>query len=115
MFKKRAACILFALLVALAPLGAYTAIRFYELSTMSDADLLDLNSALQAELALRGLSAGASSRSVPSATLVWVPRSGSKYHKKSTCSNMKNPIQVTIDAAIECGFTPCSKCNPPRR
>lgn len=23
--------------------------------------------------------------------MVWIPRSGSKYHKKATCSNMKNP------------------------
>ena len=41
---------------------------------------------------------------------VWIPQSGSKYHKYSTCSGMKNPRQVTKDEAISRGYTPCSKC-----
>ena len=41
---------------------------------------------------------------------VWIPNSGSKYHKSSDCSNMKNPKQVTLDQAIIMGYTPCKKC-----
>lgn len=41
---------------------------------------------------------------------VWIPNSGSKYHKSSGCSNMKNPKQVTLDQAINMGYTPCKKC-----
>ena len=41
---------------------------------------------------------------------VWIPNSGSKYHKSSDCSNMKNPKQVTLDQAISMGYTPCKKC-----
>ena len=41
---------------------------------------------------------------------VWIPQSGSKYHKYSTCSGMKNPRQVTKEEAISRGYTPCSKC-----
>ena len=44
------------------------------------------------------------------AVMVWIPNSGSKYHSKSSCSNMKNPSYVTIDVAIANGFTACKKC-----
>ena len=43
-------------------------------------------------------------------TMVWIPNSGSKYHSRANCSNMKNPREVTIDQAISMGFTPCKKC-----
>ncbi|NLP21692.1 MAG: hypothetical protein GX368_02625 [Erysipelotrichaceae bacterium] len=43
--------------------------------------------------------------------LVWIPvHGGTKYHSKSSCSNMKDPIQVTIEEAEAWGFTPCKKC-----
>ena len=42
--------------------------------------------------------------------MVWIPSSGSKYHSKSSCSNMKNPTQVTKDEAERRGYTPCKKC-----
>ena len=31
-----------------------------------------------------------------SSTMVWIPKSGKKYHRSSSCSNMKNPSQVTL-------------------
>lgn len=43
--------------------------------------------------------------------LVWVPtHGGKKYHTKSSCSNMKDPMQVTIETAQSNGYGPCSKC-----
>lgn len=45
-------------------------------------------------------------------TYVWIPRTGAKYHRTSTCSNMKNPNQVTRSAAISMGYDPCKKCKP---
>lgn len=43
--------------------------------------------------------------------LVWVPTNGgTKYHSRSGCSNMKDPIQVTKDTAIANGYTPCGRC-----
>ncbi len=43
--------------------------------------------------------------------LVWIPTNGGKkYHSKSSCSNMKNPEQVSKSTAISYGFTPCKKC-----
>lgn len=42
--------------------------------------------------------------------MVWVSRTGSKYHSKSTCSNMRNASQVTLEAALNRGLEPCSKC-----
>ena len=46
----------------------------------------------------------------PVESLVWIPKTGTKYHSKSTCSNMKNPSQVTEQTAKNRGYTPCSKC-----
>ncbi len=42
---------------------------------------------------------------------VWIPTNGGKkYHSKSSCSQMKNPIQVTEQEAINRNFTPCGRC-----
>lgn len=45
-----------------------------------------------------------------SSTMVWIPKSGKKYHRSSSCSNMKNPSQVTLEKAQSLGYTPCRKC-----
>lgn len=42
--------------------------------------------------------------------MVWIPKSGSKYHSRSSCSNMKNPTQVSRSEAISRGYEPCKKC-----
>lgn len=42
--------------------------------------------------------------------LVWIPKSGTKYHANSGCSNMKEPSQVTEAEALAMGFTPCKIC-----
>lgn len=42
--------------------------------------------------------------------MVWIPRSGSKYHSNAGCSNMKNPTQVSIEQAVNLGYEPCKKC-----
>ena len=57
--------------------------------------------------------AGSASES-PREVMVWAPRTGKKYHSKATCSNMKNPSEVTIGEAKSMGLTPCSKCSPPK-
>ncbi|MGI6688023.1 MAG: hypothetical protein ACOX6Y_06705 [Christensenellales bacterium] len=45
-------------------------------------------------------------------TMVWVSKSGKKYHAVSTCSNMKNPSQVTRAEALRRGLEPCKRCKP---
>lgn len=45
-----------------------------------------------------------------SGNMVWIPKTGSKYHSNKNCSNMKNPTQVTEEQAIARGYEPCSKC-----
>lgn len=46
----------------------------------------------------------------PAAGMVWIPRTGSKYHSTATCSNMKNPSQATEEQAIAMGYERCKKC-----
>ena len=42
----------------------------------------------------------------------WVPRNGgTKYHSKSSCSQMVDPIYTTVDTAAACGFEACKKCH----
>lgn len=44
--------------------------------------------------------------------MVWIPTNGgTKYHSRSSCSNMDNPQQVTVSQAESRGFTPCKKCH----
>ncbi len=44
--------------------------------------------------------------------LVWVPvNGGKKYHTKSSCSGMIDPMQVSIETAVANGFTPCKRCH----
>lgn len=43
-------------------------------------------------------------------TMVWIPKSGSKYHSDPECSNMKDPSQVSLSQAESMGYTPCKKC-----
>ena len=43
-------------------------------------------------------------------TMVWIPKSGSKYHRDPECSNMKDPAQVSLSQAESMGYTPCKKC-----
>lgn len=47
----------------------------------------------------------------PQEEMVWIPASGSKYHSRSSCSNMSNPTQVTISQAQAWGYSPCKKCH----
>lgn len=42
--------------------------------------------------------------------LVWVSRSGSRYHCVADCSNMQDPLVMTEDEAIAKGRKPCGSC-----
>lgn len=42
--------------------------------------------------------------------MVWIPQSGSKYHKNAGCSKMKSPTKVTRAKAESMGYTPCKRC-----
>lgn len=42
--------------------------------------------------------------------IVYCSRTGSKYHYVSTCSNMSNPISMTLAEAKSKGRTPCAVC-----
>lgn len=46
-------------------------------------------------------------------TMVWIAGSGngSKYHSKSGCSNMNNPIEISLENAKAQGYSPCKKCH----
>lgn len=46
----------------------------------------------------------------PQSGSVWIPKTGSKYHSHSSCSNMKNPSKVTKSEAESMGYGPCKKC-----
>lgn len=42
--------------------------------------------------------------------IVYVSRTGTKYHYVKDCSGMRNPSSMTLDQAISSGKTPCSNC-----
>lgn len=43
-------------------------------------------------------------------SLVWVSKSGSKYHRIADCSKMKEPRSMTEAEALAADKTPCSNC-----
>lgn len=43
--------------------------------------------------------------------MVWVSSTGSKYHSKSSCSNMTSPQKISLNDAVKQGYTPCKKCH----
>lgn len=45
-----------------------------------------------------------------SGNMVWITTKGKRYHRSSSCSNMKNPYTVTLEQAQASGRTPCRKC-----
>ena len=49
-------------------------------------------------------------QAVESGEMVWIPRTGQRYHSNKKCSGMKDPSYVTIEEAKRLGFTPCKKC-----
>ena len=55
-------------------------------------------------------SAASDAATEPTETMVWISRTGSKYHTKSTCSNMKDPSQISKEDAVAQGYTPCKRC-----
>ena len=42
--------------------------------------------------------------------MVYIPKTGKKYHSNANCSNMKNPSQVSLSEAQSRVFTACKKC-----
>lgn len=47
----------------------------------------------------------------PQEQMVWIPQSGSKYHRNSSCGGMNNPTQVTLSYAQSLGYEPCKRCH----
>lgn len=46
----------------------------------------------------------------PAEEMVWISQTGSKYHRKSSCSGMNDPWQVPISEAQSMGLTACKRC-----
>ena len=46
------------------------------------------------------------------AQTVHITRTGSKYHSAG-CSYLRSDIPIDLKEAINRGYTPCSRCNPP--
>ena len=43
--------------------------------------------------------------------IVWTSKSGTKYHCKPDCSNMKSPNEISLTEAIAKGYEPCKRCH----
>ena len=41
---------------------------------------------------------------------VWIPKTGTKYHSRPTCGNMKNPTRTSRQEAEWHGYEPCKNC-----
>lgn len=50
----------------------------------------------------------------PVEVVVYVTKTGEKYHSDGCQYLRKSQIPISLDDAKASGYTPCSKCNPPR-
>lgn len=49
--------------------------------------------------------------STPTQTkMVWISKSGTRYHCIASCSGMKDPTEIPEDEAIARGRKPCQRC-----
>jgi methylphosphotriester-DNA--protein-cysteine methyltransferase len=46
-------------------------------------------------------------------TVVYVTKTGTKYHKGSCSSLSKSKIETSLGSAVSRGYAPCSRCKPP--
>lgn len=51
--------------------------------------------------------------SVLLAQTVYITKSGKKYHTENCSSLRSSSIPINLSEAIQKGYTPCSRCNPP--
>ena len=46
-------------------------------------------------------------------SIVYVTRSGECYHRDG-CSYLESKVEITLSAAVDAGYRPCSRCKPPK-
>ncbi len=51
---------------------------------------------------------------IPTEIIVHITRTGSKYHRSGCQYLRKSDISISLNDAKNRGYSPCSKCNPPR-
>lgn len=75
-----------------------------------DKDAIDKAKA-QAKASASGSHRGATGKTRGgSGTMVWIPRTGHKYHSNPYCSGMVNPSEVSLSQAQAWGYGACKKC-----
>lgn len=47
-------------------------------------------------------------------TIVYITKTGAKYHNAGCSSLSRSCYEITLSNAVSQGYTPCSKCTPPR-
>jgi len=46
-------------------------------------------------------------------TVVYITRTGAKYHRGSCSYLRQSKIEITLGDAVSRGYGPCSRCGPP--
>ncbi|MEA5033996.1 hypothetical protein [Cloacibacillus evryensis] len=47
-------------------------------------------------------------------TIVYITRTGAKYHRDGCGSLSRSKIEITLKEAKDQGYGPCKKCRPPQ-
>ena len=119
-------CALGLILVLLCSLGSATAAVDVEqaMGQLTDDDLFILQYYLLLEMRSRGLEDSDNSllslleggtSTTQSSVMVWVTKSGTKYHRSQTCGSNTCVKQLTLEEALSQGYAPCGRCNPPTK
>jgi len=95
--------LLLGFVIALLPLSAQAVSWNEVFADMTTDELIKVQALLNVELASRN-------ETIDAVFSVYVSTSGSKYHASSSCSGMKKALKVSMESALDCGYTPCKKC-----
>lgn len=47
-------------------------------------------------------------------TIVYITRTGAKYHRNGCGSLSRSKIPISLKEAKQLGYEPCKRCNPPQ-
>ena len=64
----------------------------------------------ETKAALDSVAVSETVEAVAEETIVWIPRRGEKYHSRADCSNMKKPLEISLNQAETSGFARCKRC-----
>ncbi len=80
-------------------------------NTTIDGYCLGATGAMQTNISTATSTTNTTQQATTNQQKVYVVSNGKVYHSSPECSNMKSPIEISLDEALSKGLKPCPKCH----